>query len=368
MTQIAFFYLVLITSAEALTTLWDPYAGIIFHSLILITLLFHGAISRQMIRRRFLLALTLAPLIRILSISLPLAGFPLTFWYIGIGSLLFVATYFTARVTQMKANRLGFRVRSWKTELSIALIGPLLGFLEFFILRPNPLIDRLSWSTFWLPALSLLIFTGLLEELIFRGLIQESATESLGRLGLIYSAVLFAILHMGYLSLVDVLFVLGVGLMFGLIVSRTRSLIGVSLAHGLTNISMYLLYPFLLANTTITYSSPSMPPELLVPPDSLPHFVGRYSVATPTTQALPLPPPPFPGPSPTMLHPATPTTQTDSVPREHPLQEDPRIVEPSDTPESIGCSHTANTADLPPLCTGKFTYLQPPSLSPYNTP
>lgn len=278
----AFLYLIFITAAEILTALWNPQEGIIFHSIILVTLIFHGALTRRTPQRRFLLALTIAPLIRILSVSLPLAKRPLTEWYIDIGSLLFVAVILAAQVTGIKPNRLGLRITSLRNELAISLIGPILGLIEFYILTPAPLIARLEWSSFWFPALSLLIFTGFLEELIFRGLIQEASTSTLGRLGLIYTALLFAILHIGYQSVVDVIFVFGAGLMFGLIAARTRSIIGVSLAHGLTNITLYLIYPFLFAN--LTSSSPqSMPQVIFIPHEQIPRFHGSYITPTPTS-------------------------------------------------------------------------------------
>jgi hypothetical protein len=91
-----------------------------------------------------------------------------------------------------------------------------------------------------------LVFTGLLEEFIFRGLIQRSALENLGRRGLLYGAALFAVLHLGYRSALDVIFVFGVALFFGWVVVRTGSILGVTLSHGLTNVALYLFIPFLL--------------------------------------------------------------------------------------------------------------------------
>ncbi len=294
MILVALIYLVLITTGEVLTII-NPWSGLILHSLILVALLFHGAITRPTASRRFLIVLTLAPLIRILSISLPLRNFPLVFWYLIIGGLLLLAALFALRVSGLGARRIGLAVRSWPAEIGIAFLGILLGLIEYFILYPAPLIPQLTWSNFLLAAFILLVFTGVLEEFIFRGLIQEASLGVMGRGGLIYTAFLFAILHVGYLSISDVLFVFGVGLMFGLIIARTRSLLGVSLAHGLTNVTLYLVYPFLFANLVSAPVSPARPQELLSPPMEVPHFRGRYSTPTPTVIA-PLAPPPAPAP------------------------------------------------------------------------
>jgi hypothetical protein len=93
------------------------------------------------------------------------------------------------------------------------------------------------------PILILMFSTGFIEELIFRGMMQRAATEALGRFGLPYVAALFAVLHVGYLSVLDVVFVLIVGLFFGWVAARTHSIVGVTLSHGLTNIVLFLVMP-----------------------------------------------------------------------------------------------------------------------------
>jgi hypothetical protein len=73
---IAILYLVALTVAEALTNLIEPRVGMVTHGVVLVALLLHASLGAQGAQRRFLLALTLAPLIRLLSLSLPLPTFP----------------------------------------------------------------------------------------------------------------------------------------------------------------------------------------------------------------------------------------------------------------------------------------------------
>jgi len=51
---------------------------------------------------------------------------------------------------------------------------------EYFILAPEAMIAELTWQAIWLPAVILLLCTGFVEELIFRGVLQRSAVEALG--------------------------------------------------------------------------------------------------------------------------------------------------------------------------------------------
>ena len=84
------------------------------------------------------------------------------------------------------------------------------------------------------------------EELVFRGVVQRCSIEAMGSLGLVYTAVVFSVLQMGYHSPLQWLLVLLAGLFFGWVVKRTGSLLGVALAHGIANIGLYLVFPSVL--------------------------------------------------------------------------------------------------------------------------
>ena len=248
--RVALGYLAAIALAEALTTLIDPLVGLGLHGLLLLALLLQAAVSDRLDTRRFLLALSLAPLTRLLSLVLPLQHFLLVYWYLLVGAPLFLAAYFAAHAGELRAAEIGLTPGRLPVQLLIGLSGIGLGYLENRILHPAPLIAGLRLDLLWLPALILLVFTGLLEEFIFRGLMQRTATNRLGRAGgLVYVAVIFATLHLGYHSWVDLAFVFAVALAFGWLVLRSGSILGVTLAHGLTNIGLFLVFPFLLGGS-----------------------------------------------------------------------------------------------------------------------
>jgi membrane protease YdiL (CAAX protease family) len=239
-------YLGAIGVAELLVTYVEPRLGMVVHCGVLLGLLFHSSRARGRATPAFLVSLAFAPLIRILSLSLPLTEFPLVYWYLLTSVPLFAAAWVAGRALGYDWGRLGLHLRGLPLQALIGLTGAAFGALEYLILRPEPLVPALRWADLWWPALVLLVSTGLLEEVIFRGLMQRAAGNVLGRWGMLYVALLFAVLHVGYRSLVDVLFVLGVGLFFGWTVERTRSLVGVTLSHGLTNIVLFLVMPFLV--------------------------------------------------------------------------------------------------------------------------
>jgi len=250
---VALVYLLMISLAEYLTTAVDPLVGVVFHGMILAALLIHGSILHRQIHRRFFILLSLAPLIRLLSLSIPLnkLGLPMIYWYMIIGILLFVAAFIAGRITQLRGRRIGWSWKTWPLQMLIGLSGFALGYVEFQILKPGPLAAYMTWVDILTAALILLIFTGVLEEYIFRGLLQSASMQIMGTFGLYYIAILFAVLHFGYHSLIDVIFVLLVGLLFGFCVWKTHSLIGASLAHGIANISLYVFFPLVLTTGSL---------------------------------------------------------------------------------------------------------------------
>ena len=237
-------YLVALTVAEVLTTLIEPRIGLALHGAVLTILLLHTALAWGHPSHRLLLSLAFAPLIRLLSLCMPLAGFPLVYWYFIVSVPLFVATVTALHAMRLSRIEIGLTLRALPLQMLVALTGMSLGYAEYRILQPAPLAQNLAWKEIWLPALILLICTGFAEELIFRGMMQQAVTEALGKgWGILYVAALFALLHVGYNSLPDVLFVFGVALFFGLAKAVTSSIVGISLAHGMTNILLFLTMP-----------------------------------------------------------------------------------------------------------------------------
>ncbi len=242
----AVLYLAGITAAELVTTLVNPLGGIGLHILLMLGLVAHASLGMHHPGHKLYLALALAPLIRVLSLSLPLANLPQLYWYVIIAVPLLLAVFVIKQRLGYNRQDVGLTVGKLSLQLLVGVTGIPFGIAEFYILAPEALADSLTWGSLALPALILLVATGFSEEICFRGVMQRSAHEALGRRGWVYIAMLFASLHTGYLSVSDMAFVLLVGLFFGWVVNRTGSLFGVTLSHGLTNIVLYLIAPLLL--------------------------------------------------------------------------------------------------------------------------
>lgn len=191
--------------------------------------------------------LTLAPLIRMLSMSMPVYSLEQVHWYVIINTPLLVVAFLLVKSQNLGWGHVGLRLRYPGLQLLVAFSGIFLGLMDYVLLRPSPLVESLSLSSILVPSLVLLVFTGFSEELVFRGIIQGNAGKVVGdSYGLVLTSALFAAMHIGWQSLPSLVFVFGVGLFYGFIFQRTGSLWGITLSHGVTNIMMFLIAPFLL--------------------------------------------------------------------------------------------------------------------------
>lgn len=239
-------YLIWVTLAESLFVFFNAQAGMVAHIVLMVVLFIHSSQAERQDVRRTVLALSLVPLIRIVSLALPLTSYPQVYWYLITAVPLLAATVVVMWDSGLSLADVGFSLRPLPVQLLVAPVGLALGLVEYWILRPEPLVDFFTVGSVVGPAIILLIGTGFAEEFIFRGVLQKTFGRVLGTWGIIYVALIFAVLHMGYLSALDVVFVFAVGLLFAWVVLRTGSILGVTLAHGLTNISLFLVFPFLL--------------------------------------------------------------------------------------------------------------------------
>ncbi|MBV8087738.1 MAG: CPBP family intramembrane metalloprotease [Chloroflexi bacterium] len=244
-------YLLAIALAEVVTAIVDPIAGLGFHLAILLGLLWNGARAQSDAERGMFFCLTLAPVIRMSSLALPLSHLPLLYWYALAAAPVLLAVLGAARNLGYSRQDLALTIafpRILGEALLLSPVGLLLGTVEYFILQPQPLSRTFAIGDVLPAALVLLVATGFAEELVFRGLLQHAAAGVLGEWpGIVYVTMLFAALHIGYLSVADGLFVFSLGLVLAFVRNRTGSIAGPTLLHGFVNVSLFLTTPLLLA-------------------------------------------------------------------------------------------------------------------------
>jgi membrane protease YdiL (CAAX protease family) len=240
----AVIYLVAIAGAETVAFFSVPQWGALGHIAILIVIIVRSALVNKYFHQRLILPLALVPLMRILSLAIGTVNIPEIWLYPAVYVPLLVATVVVVRILKYSATEIGLNSQWLGTQLIVGGTGTLFAFISYHILKPDPLIADLTWHEFWLPALILLLCTGFIEELVFRGVIQHSVVKEFGGWGIVYISLLSAVLYIDFLPVPWVGFVFLISLYFSWIVKDTGSILGAALAHGICNIVLFLVAPF----------------------------------------------------------------------------------------------------------------------------
>jgi uncharacterized protein len=238
-----------ILEAEVAVALVAPIMGVILHGAVIVAIANIYLFIPSIPHRRALIPLLLFPILRLLSVTIPIAVLPRIYWYPAIGlpwllSALIVVWFLRPSLDTLQIH--GWRHGEILRQGIFGLTGIALAFLVFFLAPAKPIVADGNWRSLVLGGLFLTVFSGFSEEFVFRFLVQSQLESVFGRAGIIIAAMLGAALYIPTLSLPLVAFWMIAGMIFGFWVHRTRSLWGVVLAHSLINVGSILLLPLLI--------------------------------------------------------------------------------------------------------------------------
>ena len=196
---------------------------------------------------RTLQALMLLPLLRLVNISMPVFYEMTLYSYVFIYAPLIIPVYLVAVHQKFTAAQLGLIKGNVKLIIPFSIVvGLAIAEGEYYIIKPGYLIPDLSlWSVLEL-SIVMLLFIGLVEELIFRSIVQTRLEGTFGMFyGLIVTSVIFGIMHSGYGTAYEMLFTSLAGLAIGYLFQVTRSLPLIAMTHGFVNIFLFGFIPHL---------------------------------------------------------------------------------------------------------------------------
>ena len=136
----AIIYLLAIATAEAVAVFSVPPWGILCHIAILTVIIVRSALVDDYLHQRLLLPLVLVPLLRIISLAMPLANLPHIWLYPAIYGPLLIAAVVVVSILRYSAIDIGLKSEWLGMQLVVGATGIVLGLIGYPILRPEPLI------------------------------------------------------------------------------------------------------------------------------------------------------------------------------------------------------------------------------------
>lgn len=249
---IAFLYLVGLAVAEALLSFLDSPLGAMCHVILLIALIIHSLRATERRNQVFLLSLALVPLVQVVAIIDSQVLFvldidsKLAFSAI-VCPLSLAAAVVIMRIVRLRAREVGFALGKPLPQLLVGLTGIIFGPALYYVSKPEPLVPELDWGKIIIAA-SVILIGAVAEELIFRGILQRTSMAVFGIQGVLYVSLLFALLHFGgvsglNVSVISIPFIFAIALFYSWAVKKTGSLFGVTLSHFILNIIFFLVAP-----------------------------------------------------------------------------------------------------------------------------
>lgn len=241
-------YIELIVLTEILGAYWGAFWGIVSSSILFLIILNHFILLKDKESYRSLLVLALLPLIRLMSYSIPLQIFPQYLWHLILGIPVAVSIILICRTPYFNWKDFYFDYFPVPYIILFSIFGIPLGIAGEMIQAGQDQGTGPNIFLIVITAAILFVFSALLEEIVFRGLLTDAFTHIFDRRVDLLVNILYASMFIGSLSVYFILFMGLVGLIFSYFVNRTWSLWPSVFANWLFKVSFLLVGPIYFNN------------------------------------------------------------------------------------------------------------------------
>ncbi len=196
---------------------------------------------------RLLPAVALLPLLRMLSLTMPVPELPRLAWLVLAGAPILVAVAATARLTTIDVREMGL-ARVSRDLISLGVVGLSVPVgIVLSVLAP-PVIDLPLDSPPGMAVAAAVVVScaAIPEELVFRAVMQPLMAIAIGPVSVVVVALAFGLTYVGTGSILAVGLMTAVGLAYGLELSRSGSIWAPIIGHSLLTVTA-VMAPALLA-------------------------------------------------------------------------------------------------------------------------
>ncbi|MCQ1535077.1 CPBP family intramembrane metalloprotease [Methanosarcina sp. KYL-1] len=220
---------------------------VLAHTLLLLGFSFIITATKDREMKKLYQAFMLLPILRLVNLSMPIFFDASLYCFIFVYAPLAIPAtmaFIHQGITYEKKERTLKNI--WIYLPFSLLAGLLLGAGEYSFIRTEPLIPDLSIVNLLQLIIVMVFFVALIEELIFRSILQTRLEEFFGSAGgIFFASLLFGVMHSGYGSPYEIAYAFFVGIFIGDIYRRTRSIFLITLIHGSLNVFLFGIIPHL---------------------------------------------------------------------------------------------------------------------------
>lgn len=223
------------------------------HIGVLIALSLSDIVVKNLKVYRIYQALMLLPILRLVNLSMPVFFNTTLYTFVFVYAPLLVPLGIIVMSQRSSFEHIGITAKNLPAYIILSIpLGFLLGLGEYLTIRPGYLIQDFSIGNLFLLTFIMVFFVGLVEEIIFRSILQTRLEDALGvKEAVLIAGLLFGLMHSGYGTFHEVLYTGFVGLFMGFAFYKTRSLPFVVVLHGLVNVFLFGIFPHYLSSWTI---------------------------------------------------------------------------------------------------------------------
>jgi membrane protease YdiL (CAAX protease family) len=202
----------------------------------------HGA------RVQLVQALALVSVFRVVNLSFVLVSTVTIYWLATVYGVMYLPII--AVIVHEKMDRYDLGIDDVRRSVLLLPLGVVVGtgfaVTEYAILANKAIIPNASASELIQLSIIMIFSVALVEELLFRVLLQPQLIERSGAVaGILITSVVFGAMHAGYANVYELLFATAAGVVLGVAFYKTRNLALVVTIQAVNNIVLFGVLGFL---------------------------------------------------------------------------------------------------------------------------
>ena len=219
------------------------------HIVTLIALSFSNIFIKDPEVNKIYQALMLLPVLRLINLSMPIFFDTTLYTFVFIYGPLAIPLAVIVVHQRNSLEQIGITLKHIIPYMLLSVpLGFLLGLGEYLIIRTGYLIPDLTFINLLKLTIVMVFFVGLVEELIFRTVLQTRLETALGvRESLLITSILFGLMHSGYGTYQEMIYTCLVGFVMGFAFYKTKSLPFIAVLHGFVNVFLFGILPHQLS-------------------------------------------------------------------------------------------------------------------------